>query len=132
MGLTDKQKDILLGNGWTEEDIAELPYEEASYAIGEILAKRQKSFMKHPYKKVVAQPQTDFVEKQGFRPEKKANEYKSSFDVSYSKDLTIALLQFQAELIKAGFIKDVKQLETAQEIGKKAVEIIKAIKAEFE
>src|SRR3990167_1202327 len=129
MGLTEKQKNILLNNGWTENDIANTPYEEASDAIGEILAEPRKPSR---YKEI-KEPKKEFVERQGFKP---ANKYepmdKKSFYVAYSKDLTIAMMEFQAELVKAGFIKDIKQLETVDEIAKRATAIIKAIKKEFE
>ena len=124
MPLTDKQKNILLQNGWNEEEIAEVPYDEASDAIGEILSKR-KPRQESKYKKEVYSPEIVKVAHEGFKA--KEQPYKSSFDVSYSKDLLIAMLVFQAELVKAGFIKDARQLESIEAIGLKASAVIKGI-----
>ena len=76
MGLTDKQKSILLKNGWTEEDIDNAPYEDASNAIGEILSKPKPKYT----------PKA--VEKPVFKKAETLD--KKSFYVAYCKDLVVA------------------------------------------
>ena len=99
MGLTDKQRNILLENGWTEQDLKEVPYEEASDAIGKILEEQRS----RPRGKVIRQPQTDFVmEKKGWqkKPYEKPAFDNKSYYVAYAKDLCIAMLQAHVEARK--------------------------------
>lgn len=116
MPLTEKQRDILLNNGWTEQDLSEVPYDEASDAIGEILARRKPG----RFRKTARQQPT--AEK--YQPYDKVSYY-----VSYAKDLCIAMLQAHVEARKLD-----NKIELI-EIGKlmtAAVEAIKQAKKQFE
>ena len=50
---------------------------------------------------------------------------------SYSKDVLGQLLSFQIELMKAGFIKDVKQLETSEALMEKSINMINEARNQF-
>src|SRR3990167_9751872 len=119
MALTDKQKNILLKNGWSEKDIAQTPYDEASQAIGAILAEPKKG----PYTKRVAEPKIETA----YRPQHRV--FEPSFKVSYAKDLCIAMLNVHAEARKID--NKVEPLEIGK-IMHAAVEAIKDAIKEFE
>jgi len=88
MAVTEKQKAVLRKAGLTDEQIAELSYEEVSAAIGKILTEAPKN----PYKKEVKSPNV-------------VSEYKKPYDnvsyyVAYAKDLCIAMLAAHVERLK--------------------------------
>src|SRR3990167_6309525 len=115
MALTDKQKNILLKNGWSEKDIAQTPYDEASEAIGAILAEPKKG----PYTKRVIEPKIETAYKKSFDT--------SSYYVAYAKDLSIAMLQVHAEARKID--NKIEPLEIGK-IMHTAVEAIKEARKE--
>ena len=115
--ITKNQEAFLMQRGY---DTSKMDFDAASQLISQVKNAKQ-----------VNEPRTEFVQPRAFKPQTSRFDSQSAY-VSYCKDLSIALLEFQVELIKAGFIKDVKQLESALEISNKAAEIIKSLKAKFE
>ncbi len=111
MGLTDKQKNILLKDGLPESVIEKMSYQEASERIGFILShgkeKIQSQFIKTlPSKEVVT------VEKPGFRREyvKDVN----PFYVSYAKDLAIAMINAVIEQNKMSDLEHQKEVNATE------------------
>ena len=135
MGITEKQANILLKAGWTEEQIENTPYGDLSAAIGEILARQKPKA--NQFHKEVRQPQTEKIESIGlgwtrtpYAP-KTQNYDKVSYYVSYAKDIACKMLEMQAQYISAGIMK----LEQASDVGtimSQAILCIKQARKEFE
>ena len=85
--VTEKQKQILLKNGYSEKQVNEMEYAEVSEAIGEILRRPRTNGG------VTTSPQKQ-VEKVEFQTAKNYGKIAPSYDsfaVSYAKDMFIAL-----------------------------------------
>lgn len=85
---TDKQKQILLKNGYTEKQIADMPYNIMSEEIGAILSRprTQGGVTTSPQKQI---EKVEFQKASEYKPKSKDTQ---SFWVAYSKDLCIAML----------------------------------------
>ena len=92
MAISDKQKNILLKNGYTLEAIDRLTYQQVSKAIGDIFA----------------QPKTEQV-KVATEVKASSNDRETSFKVAYAKDLAVAMIH-ECALFKVDF-RDVEVMK---------------------
>lgn len=120
--VTDKQRNVLLKNGYTDKDINDMSASKISEVIGSILDKRPEN--QAPYGKTVYTPKVESADK--FQ---KAKFDTSSYYVAYAKDLCIAMLNAHVEARKIN--QEIEPLEIGK-IMHTAVEAIKEARQEFE
>lgn len=82
--------------------------------------------------KSIKEPQVEFLGPKQYKPLGNPRFDSQSAYVSYSKDLLIASLQFQIELLKAGVIKNIDGLSDIGTLTNQAEQCIKALKKAFE
>ena len=76
---TEKQRNILLKNGYSDVDIDQMSYEMISQAIGEILAKPKEA-------------KAEYIKPKDFGKKETKTYDTSSYYVAYAKDLCVAMI----------------------------------------
>lgn len=120
--VSEKQKNILTKNGYTEQQISQMSYQQVSEAIGHLLARpKDVQANQAPYSKEVPAVQ---VERAVFTPRPAYNP--SSQYVSYAKDVFLALRTMIHEEVA-----HTKMDVTDEQIMARSIQLVKMAIKEF-